>query len=726
MTHEGDTSRLLRRLALTIAVPVAYLLAQRIPAVGIDATTAEKLVGGVRNLNVFSMGIMPALSAYVLVEMVAASFPRTWHIRHSPAVRKKLDRAVGIAIPVLAIFQGFGITTYVRDINSATRSDFLAGDGAPWLFWITITAAVCVVTLGARLITFQGIANGFVLLYVADGATDLVGYLWRVLGAPGAGEPWARLAMSSALRQELAGEDGPLSPLALVVIFASIGIAAFATAIALGQRADDLTERIPVPSSSLYPFSAGPALLALPYSFAVLGVPGCRGIVAWLAQPTTRFGTLLVIALAGSYAMATVLNRPERVAAVVDQLIGAAGGTPDVTRENVRTELRRSLVPTALFLAVLVLAEAAIERVSVGADVQVVLMVSLMTAVLIDGIRSAVSHRATGDLVCVWEERRPYAVSAIRAALAALGVKSHVHQVSQLALFRPFGAFVPVRIMTASADAPRAVAELERLLTQEPVTEPVQPERVPSTPGHRLPTDPRTVGFALMAALAGALLLFAGTLPSAKETAGAPSAPFEVALVDDTVNPFSGVDPDRLPDGITIGSERTAAGPHKEVTASFAEVVRLQNETWEQARDRLAAWTSALRLPDGTWFAFGERSLAEDDVHVARSTVRTFVVRGRAIVNERDVESAKAMLDAERKGGAYVSVRLRGSAGEKFRQFTYDNRKRRLAIVVGDKVESAPVIQSEIAGGYIHITLGTGVEDEMKEARRLARALGGQ
>jgi preprotein translocase subunit SecD len=57
---------------------------------------------------------------------------------------------------------------------------------------------------------------------------------------------------------------------------------------------------------------------------------------------------------------------------------------------------------------------------------------------------------------------------------------------------------------------------------------------------------------------------------------------------------------------------------------------------------------------------------------------------------------------------------------------TRDWVQRRLAILVDGRVDSAPVVKSEIGGGRLTITMGAGEpEKQLADARRLAASLGG-
>ena len=91
------------------------------------------------------------------------------------------------------------------------------------------------------------------------------------------------------------------------------------------------------------------------------------------------------------------------------------------------------------------------------------------------------------------------------------------------------------------------------------------------------------------------------------------------------------------------------------------------------------------------------------------------------------MQSALAQPDAAgpaNHGGWRVVIDLGPAGAERFRAFTASHVKRRLAILVDGVVESAPLIQSEIGGGHLSITLGRGApEEQAVEAKRLEATL---
>ena len=76
---------------------------------------------------------------------------------------------------------------------------------------------------------------------------------------------------------------------------------------------------------------------------------------------------------------------------------------------------------------------------------------------------------------------------------------------------------------------------------------------------------------------------------------------------------------------------------------------------------------------------------------------------------------------------ASVQVTLSPESAARFEDATRGWVDRRIAILIDDKVNSAPVVKSAIGGGHISITMGSAGDPALHlvEAKRLARALGG-
>ncbi|HEY3153832.1 MAG TPA: protein translocase subunit SecD, partial [Candidatus Binatia bacterium] len=97
---------------------------------------------------------------------------------------------------------------------------------------------------------------------------------------------------------------------------------------------------------------------------------------------------------------------------------------------------------------------------------------------------------------------------------------------------------------------------------------------------------------------------------------------------------------------------------------------------------------------------------------------QAYVLESRPLMTGEYIQDARVR-PAEQLHGASVELILNASGARLFEQITAANVKRRLAIVLDNRVYSAPVIQERIGGGRASITGNF----EIKEARDLAIVL---
>jgi preprotein translocase subunit SecD len=95
-----------------------------------------------------------------------------------------------------------------------------------------------------------------------------------------------------------------------------------------------------------------------------------------------------------------------------------------------------------------------------------------------------------------------------------------------------------------------------------------------------------------------------------------------------------------------------------------------------------------------------------------------YLVQSQALMTGEYIADARVR-PSTRLEGPYVELVLNNSGARLFERITAENVKKRLAIVLDNKVYSAPVIQERIAGGHASITGSF----DMKEARDLAIVL---
>jgi preprotein translocase subunit SecD len=181
------------------------------------------------------------------------------------------------------------------------------------------------------------------------------------------------------------------------------------------------------------------------------------------------------------------------------------------------------------------------------------------------------------------------------------------------------------------------------------------------------------------------------------------TARLEFKVVDDEASIVR--DLTEVPDGIEKQSETVSAGVGKTVE-SFFLVAR-----GKDARQKLADYAAKLKadgvVPTDHDLLLGEFGQSDDtgDAKQGEAAWRTYYLFARADVTGQALDDAFVSND-QQTGRPEVAVTFNREGAEAFRQLTAANVKRRMAIVLDDRAESAPVIQTEIGGGHARITLG--------------------
>lgn len=176
------------------------------------------------------------------------------------------------------------------------------------------------------------------------------------------------------------------------------------------------------------------------------------------------------------------------------------------------------------------------------------------------------------------------------------------------------------------------------------------------------------------------------------------TAQLEFRGVDDLNNFVAGLSD--LPEGIERDSEAVSAGPsNPQVTSTFLVA------KGPDAQQKLAAYVKTLSVPEDRRLVLGRHELDPEDP--AKEAYRTYMLVATSDVTGRHVEDAAVTFDPNEGNRPVVSLQFKREGAELFRQLSVTYLKKRMAIVLDDRVESAPVIQSEIGGGRAQITLGS-------------------
>jgi preprotein translocase subunit SecD len=213
------------------------------------------------------------------------------------------------------------------------------------------------------------------------------------------------------------------------------------------------------------------------------------------------------------------------------------------------------------------------------------------------------------------------------------------------------------------------------------------------------------------------------------------TARLEFKIVDDEGDFFGklGDFGPALPDGATMQNELapgglTPSGSVKQVPSHFVRLVKKPEETQQEALKRFKAWVATLNVPDDHQVAYGEFE-DTDPITLKRVPVgwRTYYLFRRADVTGEYITDASVQSDTNKGPQVeyYVAITFSPTGADRFKKITGDNVKKRFAILLDDKVDSAPVIQSEIGGGHASITLGSFADkrEQVEAAKKLELVL---
>jgi len=218
-----------QRLFFLVGAMVVYRIGTFIPVPGINPAAVARFFGdqsntilGIANmfsggalqrLSIFAMGVMPYISASIIIQMMSMVMPSLMELRkEGEAGRRKLTEYTRLGTVVLAAFQSFAAAVALRNNNMVLNTSPV------WLFTATVTlttGTLFLMWLGEQ-VTERGIGNGISMLILSG----------IVAGLPGA-----------VARTFNSVSDGEMNPLfAILLIGIVIGVTAFCVFVERAQR----------------------------------------------------------------------------------------------------------------------------------------------------------------------------------------------------------------------------------------------------------------------------------------------------------------------------------------------------------------------------------------------------------------------------------------------------------------------------------------------------------
>lgn len=212
------TPDLRRKLLFTIGMMVVFRVGSFLPTPGvsypnvqacIEQTAESDLLGLVNlfsggallQLSVFSLGIMPYITASIIIQLLRVVIPKFEELhQEGQSGTAKLTQYTRYLTIGLAVLQSTTIITFARSGNlfQGCTVDVIPDDSPLTLLImvITMTAGTGLIMWLGELITERGVGNGMSLLIFTSIAASFPGALWSIAGGNnGAGKFVAVLAI---------------------------------------------------------------------------------------------------------------------------------------------------------------------------------------------------------------------------------------------------------------------------------------------------------------------------------------------------------------------------------------------------------------------------------------------------------------------------------------------------------------------------------------------------
>lgn len=230
----GRLTELRQRLLFVLGALVVYRIGAHIPIPGIDPKALASMFqqqggnildmvnmfsgGALKRLSIFALGIMPYISASIILQLMAVVIPKLEQIKkEGESGRKKINQYTRYATVVLASFQAVGVALALQN-QSASGVPVVISPGLSFTFITAISlvsGTIFLMWLGEQ-VTERGIGNGISIIIFSG----------IVAGLPA--------AIGGTLELARTGEMGTLS---IILLFAlAVTVTAVVVFIERGQR----------------------------------------------------------------------------------------------------------------------------------------------------------------------------------------------------------------------------------------------------------------------------------------------------------------------------------------------------------------------------------------------------------------------------------------------------------------------------------------------------------
>jgi len=182
----GNIPELQKRLGWTFFLLFVYRIGIHVPTPGIDGQALAAFFvqakgtllgmfdmfsgGGLSKLSVFALGIMPYISASIIIELLAMVIPSLERLKkEGEAGQRKITRYTRYGTILLSVIQSFGIAVGLESMQGPAGEMIVMfpGWGFRILTIITLTTGTAFIMWIGEQITERGIGNGISLIIFA-------------------------------------------------------------------------------------------------------------------------------------------------------------------------------------------------------------------------------------------------------------------------------------------------------------------------------------------------------------------------------------------------------------------------------------------------------------------------------------------------------------------------------------------------------------------------------
>jgi preprotein translocase subunit SecY len=175
-----------KRILYTLALLFVYRIGVHVPTPGIDSVALASFFarmegtifgifnmfsgGALEQLSVFALGIMPYISASIILQLLTVVVPHLERLKNEGEQgRKKITQYTRYGTVVLSIIQGLGISIGLESMTSPGGAPIVMvpGWGFRLMTVLTLTAGTAFIMWLGEQITERGIGNGISLIIFA-------------------------------------------------------------------------------------------------------------------------------------------------------------------------------------------------------------------------------------------------------------------------------------------------------------------------------------------------------------------------------------------------------------------------------------------------------------------------------------------------------------------------------------------------------------------------------